>query len=345
MLAILYMVWLCISSVFSATQVSGYLDTYYAYAANKPNGQRRSFTTQPVRHNEPNINLGFVDIVTKSEEFRGRFALQGGNSVDRNYATEHDDTKHIQEAYAGIKVGDKTWIEGGIFFGNIGMESWISRDNWTYSRSLMLDNVPYYSAGLRLEHEISQTDKFQFQILNGWQNISETNNAKAIGMQYHKIIRSDFIFTYNNFLGDENVYEGQKIRFRTYHNFIFKYVPVGPWQYMGSFDVGEQSQQDKSGLDVWFATSLVVRRIIDDIKSLAMRLEHYSDSHQSNVFTGTPKGFQVSGASLNLDTLIRSNILFRNEVRALYSHDAIYSTHSGNRHLDSFFVSSLCLSL
>jgi hypothetical protein len=130
--------------------------------------------------------------------------------------------------------------------GNIGAESWISKDNWTYSRALNLDYVPYYSAGLRIDHQIDNSHSFQFQIINGWQNMSENNEAKAIGMQYKMSFNPNLTFAYNNFLGDEKVVPNPETgkfnsRFRGYHNFIVQWLAADRWSYLAAIDFGHQS--------------------------------------------------------------------------------------------------------
>jgi len=255
--------------------LGGFIDTYYAYDFNNPSDHEKEFTTQPVRHNEFNINLAYVDAVLKQDTTRGRLALQFGQSVTKNTVGEPrlgatsgpQDSKIFQEAYIGKKLGPKTWIDGGIFLGNIGAESWISKDNWTYSRALNLDYVPYYSAGVRLDHQLNESQSVQLQILNGWQNMSENNNAKAIGMQYKHILTPSITFTYNNFLGDEKVVPNPQTgeynsRFRGYHNFILLWHASEKWNYLGSIDFGHQAQQNNNGTDAWGATALTTRRII-----------------------------------------------------------------------------------
>lgn len=307
-----------------------FVDSYYAYDFNRP--IERKFTTQPVRHNELNINMAYLDATLTSENYRGRLALQGGDSVRKNTESEPggETLEYIQEAYLGHKFGE-TWIDAGIFLGHIGAESWISKDNYTYSRSLNLDYVPYYSAGVRLHYE-----SFQFQILNGWSNISENNSAKAIGMQYK---RSHF--TYNNFFGDEEVVSTSP-RFRGYHNFIYHMADDKVWQFIGAFDVGHQSQQNNNGIDIWYATSLTARRVLDEKNAFAMRAEYYNDSHQANVITGSLNGFKVISTSVNFDHKILDNALWRNEVRGFYSADKIYPEGKNKlNHMDGFFVTSL----
>jgi hypothetical protein len=336
-------------------KVGGFLDTYYAYDLNHPKNHEREFTTQPVRDNEFNINLAYIEAVMKQEKTRGRLALQFGQSVTKNTVGEPkdgatsgpQDAKIFQEAYIGKKLGEKTWIDMGIFLGNIGAESWISKDNWTYTRALNLDYVPYYSSGVRLEHTLNEKQSFQLQLINGWQNMSENNQGKAIGMQYKHLLNSSMTFTYNNFFGDEEVVPNQndkkfRPRFRAYHNFIFQWLKSDVWQYLASFDVGHQSQQNNDGTDGWFASAVTVRRILNADQAMALRLEHYSDRHQTTIVTGTPNGFQVSGASLNFDQKLDHNVLWRTEVRGFYSKDEIYpeGTHHKNR-MDGFLVTSI----
>ena len=64
-----------------------------------------------------------------------------------------DLARNIQEAYVGYRVTDKLWIDEGIYFSHIGFESWISRDNWTYTRSLDAEFTPYYQSGVKATYQ------------------------------------------------------------------------------------------------------------------------------------------------------------------------------------------------
>lgn len=329
-------------------KLGGFLDTYYAYDFNNPKDHEREFTTQPVRHNEFNVNLAYIEAVMNQDNTRGRLALQFGHSVTKNTISEPrkgatsgpQDAKVFQEAFIGRRLGSMTWLDFGIFLGNIGAESWISKDNWTYTRALNLDYVPYYSSGVRLEHRFDNKSVVQFQILNGWQNISENNHGKAIGMQYKNFISQNMTFIYNNFFGDEEVVSTRP-RFRAYHNFIFQWIKDDRWQYLAAFDVGHQSQQYNNGIDGWIATTLTIRRVLNSEQSVAFRMEYYADPHQSNIRTRTSNGFQVSGASLNFDQKLDENFLWRSELRGFYSKDQIYPMGNGSKNsLDGFLVTS-----
>lgn len=336
-------------SAIAEVKYGGFLDTYYAYDFNNPSDHERQYTTQPVRHNEFNVNLAYAEAVIQKEKTRGRLALQFGQSVIKNTTQEPtrgttsgpEDAKVFQEAYIGKKIGEKTWVDMGIFLGNIGAESWISKDNWTYSRALNLDYVPYYSSGVRFEHHLNQTETLQLHILNGWQNMSENNSSKALGILYKNEINEKLTFTYNNFFGEERIVSN-KDRHRGYHNFILRYLYSEKWQFLGAFDFGHQGQQNNTGMDGWMATTFTARRVLNPEQAIAMRTEYYNDPHQSNVVTGTPNGFEVIGQSVNFDQKLDESTLWRTELRGFYSKDKIYPAgpHYKNR-LDGFIVTSL----
>jgi hypothetical protein len=325
-------------------ELGAFLDTYYAYDFNRP-VINRQFTTQQVKHHRPSINLAHIDVNIKESIYRSRIAFQAGDSVERNAILEPGPEKYIQEAYLGRSIGQKTWVDAGIFLGNIGAESWISRDNWTYSRALNLDYVPYYSAGVRIEHEIDEKQSTQFQVLNGWQNISETNRSKAIGMQYKNILSERITFTYNNFFGDEEVVSSNP-RFRAYHNFILKWHFSDEWQYLSTFDIGHQSQQHNSGIDPWYSATFTSHKIINPVQSFAIRAEYYNDRHQANILTKTPRGFQALGISFNFDQVMTAKMLWRNELRGFYSIDKIYPQSSGTKQRpESYIATSIAISM
>src|SRR5262245_47747361 len=114
---------------------SGFVDSYYAYDFGRPVTLDRSFasgatfTTQPARHNEFNVNLAYVEALLTGARVRGRLALQAGTSVQSNYAAEPINgtisgpllARHLQEAYAGYQVSRTVWIDAGIFYSHMGM--------------------------------------------------------------------------------------------------------------------------------------------------------------------------------------------------------------------------------
>lgn len=339
-------------------KLEAFIDTYYAYDFNRPTNLERQYTTQPVRHNEGNINLAYISGELTREKTRGKLTLQYGNSVTKNYSSEPTqgatsgpiNCQMLQEAYAGYKIKPNLWIDAGIYLGHIGMESWISKYNYTYSRSLMLDYVPYYQTGVRLTHVIDENNEMQWHLLNGWQNISENNQDKALGMQYLHRFNSDLIFTYNNFIGNDkgisgNITPATKSTLRTYHNFILQKKLNESLDIKAAFDIGTQERQDVHKQKTWTTWAAVTRYKLNESNFLAARVEQYHDRSQSNVLTNSTNGFIVDSFSINYDKQLDENALWRIEFRQFHSKDAIYPKKSGLAKDDYFLVTSLAFTI
>lgn len=324
----------------------GFVDVYYAYDARRPPARDRAFTTQPARHDEFNVNLAFVDATVDGERVRGRLALQAGNSVQANYAGEprvgtvsgSDLARHIQEAVVGYKVADELWIDGGIFFSHIGLESWISRDNWTCGRSLMGDFSPYYQSGVKASYRIDEAWSGQLHVLNGWQNISENNDNKALGGQLSWTGPSGWTATYNNFWGQEVGNQG-----RFFNDLIVKTPPFGRLQLAASADYGIQLKPGGGDFSRWYAAALIGRWKFDERVAVAARVERYVDQDQVIVNTGGQGAFRTTGASVNLDKLLHKQLLWRLEARHFWSENPVYPTRGGYAERDGVVSTSLAL--
>ncbi|MGZ3709107.1 MAG: outer membrane beta-barrel protein, partial [Bdellovibrionota bacterium] len=268
-----------------------FVDTYYGYDFNSPPNIDRTlqngnlFGTQFIRNNEFNINLAYVDAKLTSDRLRGRLALQAGTSVQANYAGESAGlgvvkgpvpAEFLQEAVAGYRIADGLWIDGGIFFSHIGFESFISRENWNYTRSMMSEYSPYYQAGVKLSYQFNPAWSGQFLILNGWQNIYDIDAGKALGMEVSYAPSDRLTLTYNNIL----VF-GSLSRF--FNDFISRFNLTDNFQIAGLFDIG--IQPTPSGVFPWYTGAILTKWQIIPLISLGARAEFYIDRNQVIVAT------------------------------------------------------------
>ncbi|MCL4709325.1 outer membrane beta-barrel protein [bacterium] len=326
----------------------GFIDTYFAYDFDKPAQRDRGYTTQPARHNEFNINLAFVEARLAGERMRGRLALQTGTSVNFNYAAEVNNrelAQLIQEAVAGFRVTDGLWIDAGIYLSHIGLESWISRDNWTYTRSLCSEYSPYYQSGVKATWQTSQRLAVQFHVLNGWQNLAETNNGKALGLQAAFTPSEKFSLTYNNFFGNEQS-DSLASRTRFFNDIVLKFALNPSAQIAGVFDLGLEEKPSGSGNSTWYTALLLGRFEATSSLAFTGRIEYFSDKDQVIVKTGTLGGFQTFGASLTADVKVAPGMLWRAEVRMFNSKNHIFPTNNATAFSrdNAFIVSSITLS-
>lgn len=327
-----------------STTVSGFVDVYYAYSFLSNPLRDRSYTTQPLKHNEVNLNLGVVDVKHQAENVRGRFALQTGTYVQANLAAEPELLKHVLEGSIGTQFGNSVWVDVGIFPSHIGFEGIISKDNWTYSRSMLADYSPYYEAGVSVTANVSETFILRALVLNGWQNVGETNSDKAVGTQVSAKASDDLLLNWSSFVGNEQP-DSIASRMRIFND-LYGVIRLSPsWSMALVFDFGFQRQDSSSTYDLWHAASLMAHHSLNKQWSVAGRLEYFSDKTGVLIPTGTPNNFRTIAASVNVDFAPSKSLVWRVEARVFKSADAVYPTGAGPQKTDGFIVLSAAISL
>lgn len=320
---------------------NSFIDTYYAYDFNAAEDSRRVYTTQPLKHDSLSVNMALVGWRAETEKYHTVLTLQAGDSVNINYIGEPQrgrTVKHFQEAYAGAKIGQDLILDVGIYFGHIGNESWVSATNWTYTRSLQLDFVPYYTSGARLSGKHGK-NQWQLHLMNGWQTISENNSGKAVGTSYTWSMEKMNV-TYNTQFGQE-LFPGQNTSgLRTYQNLHWE-IPGERVSWKMAVDVGTQNVPGEKRALVWGATSSQWQFHVSEKWKVTNRLEYFHDAKGAINQTGVPGNFRVAGASINADYTWLKGLVSRLEIRHLQAADAIYPQDKKLIESDTFIVKSL----
>ncbi len=170
-----------------------YLDTYFNYNFNKPIDNTHTISSTMGRHNEFTLNMASLGLETNYKNIIGRLWMQFGQmsaivqdldaTVHRGRNTSISNLKYIREAAAGYHFNK--WhglnIEMGIFMSYIGLESYLTQENWSYQRSMVCDFTPFYFSGARLQVFPSKKYKTELWLLNGWQTYNSWNKTIGIG--------------------------------------------------------------------------------------------------------------------------------------------------------------------
>ena len=338
----------------------GFIDAYYAYDIDRPPTIDRSFfggalfTTQPARHDEFNVNLAYLEANLSGKQVHGRFALQAGTSVQSNYNNEPTIgivsgpslSRMIQEAYAGYQLRPTLWIDAGIFYSNAGLETWASKDNPTYTRSLVADYSPYYSSGVRAIWQATPTLVARLDVINGWQNISETNSEKGVGLRLDYAPNGKLALSYYNLFNDEVASGGQVgTRVRVFNGIGAK-LTSGPTTLLGELDFGTlRPSSTGSFASNWWGFTAIARQQIVAKAAIVGRVERYCDPRQVNIVTGLSSAFLGNGVSLGVDVTPQPGLRWRSELRGFFAENAIFPDAAGSipRKTDGFVVSSLSL--
>jgi hypothetical protein len=281
------------------------------------------------------------------DRLHGRLALQAGTSVQSNYAAEPTNgsisgpslARNIQEAYAGYQLTPSLWVDAGIFYSHMGMESWASKDNPTYTRSLVAEYSPYYSSGARLVWQATPKLTARVDIVNGWQNISETNTDKGAGLRLDFVPASSATISYYNFFNSE--IDG---RLRVFNGLGAKYLGERT-TLLGEIDVGSLGAPSAGGSSSsWWGFTAVAREQLAPRLAIVGRVERYDDGDQVNIATGLPDPFRGNGLSLGVDATPHPRLMWRTEGRGFFASNAIFPDGEGApRKNGGFVVTALTL--
>ena len=316
-------------SLFKQIELSGAVEVYYGFDFGNPKNNRRPpFIYSYNRHNEFNLNIGFVKAAFERKRIKANLGLMVGTYPNANLNHEPGLLKNILEANVGINLSKKQniWLELGILNSHIGFESAIGTDCWSLSRGIHSDNSPYYESGAKISIE-TKNEKWLVSglILNGWQRIQRLSGSSipSFGHQIKFTPSTKLTFNSSSFIGTDTPDSIRKMRY--FHNFYGKLKLANKWNLIVGFDFGFQQKVKKSSqYDFWYTPVLMVKYSPHKKWNVTLRGEYFSDINQVIIQTNSPHGFQVCGTSLNLDYTFQEKLLIRMEVRYLNSREAFF---------------------
>jgi len=311
-------------------KVTGYLETYFGYDFNKPTDNNRpGFIYSHNRHNEVNLNLGFIKGSYDNGGIRANLAVMAGTYSNANLTAEPGVLKNIFEANAGVKLSKSAnlWLDAGVFSSHIGFESAISKDCWVLTRNISSENTPYYESGAKITYG---TGDGKFTVagfyLNGWQRMTRQNgnSQPAGGLQLTWKPSPQITVNYSNYLGTEGA-DSVRVQ-RMYHNLYGIFQLTEKFGVTLGFDYGTQDKAKGSDETNEVLSPVAIAQYkINPKWAVAGRVEYYEDKNGVFISTSTPNGFKTTGYSLNLDYAPISNAVLRLEGKVYDSKDKIFT--------------------
>lgn len=329
--------------------ISGYAEAYYSFDLNKPaDNNKPGFLYSHNRHNEVNLNMGYIKAAYSKDRVRGNLALAAGTYINANYAAEPGVLKNIFEANAGYRLGKNRniWLDMGIMSSHIGFESAIGKDCWTLTRSLVAENSPYFESGAKISYT-SNNGKLAVSALalNGWQRIARVsgNSLMSWGTQVTAKPNDRVTLNYSTFMGTDKPDSARL--WRIYHNVygIFQFnKKIG---LIAGFDIGtEQKTKGGNKKNTWFSPVGILRFTPSEKWAMALRGEYFADENGVIVASGTPNGFKTTGVSLNIDYMPATNMVLRLEGRSLSSKDAVFTKNGSPEKNNTMITMAMAIS-
>lgn len=238
-----------------------YLDTYFNYDFNDPVDNTHTISSSIGRHKEFTLNLASIGVESNYKNMIGRLWLQVGQmgsiiqdldgTVLRGRNTNVNNLKYVREAAAGYHFNK--WyginVEMGIFMSYIGLESYVTQENWCYQRSMVCDFTPFYFSGARIQTFPSKNFKTELWLLNGWQSYNSWNNVPGIGNSNYWRPNENVQLVANFYLGKDS--KSDILRFHHDNSVVARYFnrKEGQGLSQGAFSINTHyGFQDGAGI-------------------------------------------------------------------------------------------------
>lgn len=315
---------------FRPYEVGGFLDVNWMYNHNLPdNHVYRGNSVQP-RTGEFAVNLAVVYI--RRDAVPGRLsptfelALQAGPAADALMYYEPtpggeaskfagvEVFKHLGRANVGFKSRRGTELSAGMHLSPVGIGIHWSPYNWNYTVSWQLNSVPYYLAGLKLAHPITDKHGVQLWAVNGWQTLGDNNKAPAFMAGYTYTPSPRFAFAEYAYFGPDNADTSLRA-WRMFSDTQFTYN-TERFGVSGVYDIGAERRTDlpTNPWHMWMTAAVFTRwRVLGKQRTwdMAARPEWFWD-RDGRMF-GVPQ--HLLAATFTNDVRLFESLLLRLEYR------------------------------
>lgn len=313
--------------------VGAYVDAYYGVDLGRTATNDRPYAVSFARTDEMNVNLAYVDVKYSSSTIRARFVPAFGSYMAANYSAEPIQLRNLLEASVGFRLSEKgnVWVDAGVIGSPYTNESAISRDHLMLTRSLAAEYVPYYLSGVRVGAQLSSQVNVYGYLLNGWQNIQETNRQKSFGTQVEYRPTDKLLINWNTYLGYEETLLMPRDRGRYFTDVYMIYNPDGKFSMTACAYVGNQQRQDTSSA-TWYNANVIGRYRVTPKVSLAARYEWFNDPNaavSSNIVGMPGQGLVTQSATVGITYKLQNYILLRADYRQFFGGNKVFNDRDG----------------
>ena len=282
--------------------ISGFIDGYYSYNANRPTDTADGQINQLYNFNDKtdqfNLNAAKLTLNHDPDPVGAHIDLLFGRAntlVNDNYSAPSDPTtkgqlNYIEQAFLSLKPAKAKGLEMdfGKFVTSAGAEVIESKDNWNYSRSLLFVNaIPYFHVGLRTSMPVSKTETVGLQVVNGWNNVTKTNGGVTIGLT-SAYVKPKYTWNLNYYTGPDN--PNTEKGYRNLIDTTLLLTPTAKFNAYINYDYGQNrdaitgsgdSLSGDSLLKHWQGVAFAARQQVTGTQALAVRYEYFNDPQGS----------------------------------------------------------------
>lgn len=323
--------------------MQGYFDFIYAAGLHDPSRLptvdfgRRQYTSSPLFSDKFTLPYAYLGATYEMDKLTIRLALHTGDIVESLYAQEIESMRLVREASLNYQFTDRFSVEAGIFPSLYGFEIFLSKENLHATRAYIADFAPDYEAGIRLKYQVNKNLSARLMVLNGWQEIKDSNGKKALGIVVQNDNHRNSFFNWGVYFGDVREIGESFYRNRMYHNIFWKYS-VKKWTFVPMLDAAYQLQSEAIDREIYMlAPAFSIRYRVNNNWSLASRWDMVNDPKNMipelngklvtpSLITASnnPNGWQSNSVTLTLERVLNENFVIRLESRYALNKDKLF---------------------
>jgi hypothetical protein len=284
---------------FGALKLSGLVDVYADFAPNHPASRTIPFHNFDVRANSASLNMAKFALERDPAPFGFRADFGFGRAFElfnfQDAANGFNAMRYLPQAYFSFRPrnGAGLQLDFGKFYTSAGAELTETHLGWNYSRSLLYANGPYYHFGARLTKPLTKSWTAGVQLVNGWNNVKDTNAAKTLGLT-SSFNLGKAAYSVNYYAGAEPTPTGNGMRH--FIDQVFTLAPTNNLQLYLNFDYGHQALPNSQPALTWWGFATAARLALSKNWAISPRAEFFRDAR--GFITATPqnlKSFTITG--------------------------------------------------
>jgi hypothetical protein len=227
-----------------------------------------------------------------------------------------DDPFDLTEAYISYlaPVGKGLRFDVGKMVTYFGAEVIEAIDNPNYSRSLLFNYaIPFTHTGLKASYAFTDTLNASFYVVNGWDNSTDNNSGKSIGVSIGFAPAEVFSGYVNVMTGPEQADNNRDNR--TLVDLVATIKPIKPLSIILNYDDAQEDHlAADGGTAKWSGFAGIIKYDINETYSISVRGESFDD--KDGVRTNTVQ--KLTEVTVTPEVRLANGIILRPE----YRHDS-----------------------
>lgn len=265
---------------------SGYIDGYYSYNANRP-GQNSAFGQVNQLYNfddqtdQFNLEAAKLTLNHDADPIGAHVDLLFGRTNTFLHPVGDTSDNYIEQAYVSVKPpkGKGFELDAGQFVTSAGQEVIETMSNWSYSHGILFGYaIPYYHFGLRTTMPVTKAWTAGFQLVNGWNNVTDNNGGVTEGFT-SSLVKPKFTWNTNYYTGPE-LFNTQK-GYRNLIDTTLLLTPSPKFNMYVNYDYGQQHAATAKPLaghsPHWQGVAASARGQVTANAALVARYEYFYD--------------------------------------------------------------------